>query len=214
MIWYKDNKKAPPISKQWTMPAFLPGNGKPESNKRPSFYETATVNESSDQRSRGKLLLERWRSIRSFHLLWLLVAPGSLLFLLLGIVLIEQGFGPVALWLFLPPAISWLPLAVLSYATRYRIYENRIDILTGIFSHRQESIWLYQISDAIFIQSPLDWITNTATIWVTFEADGNELGIRQLPLIGLGNIRFMQEFRDELCDITTQQRHDLKGWFM
>ncbi|MBX3000044.1 MAG: hypothetical protein KF893_16100 [Caldilineaceae bacterium] len=218
MIWHKDSDKDRSQKKQrnlheWTTPAYHVKNERLETNGA-SFYDITTNNQPPNKRSRGELLLERRRSIRSFHLPWLFVAPMSVILFLFAAVLVLQGAWQEAFLFLLLAIVVWLPLAILSYTTRYRIYENRIDILTGFFDYREESIWLFQIRDAVFARSRLDWVTNTASVLVTFEMDGNSAIMRKLPLIGLGNIRFMQEFRDELFDVAIQQRYLLKGWRM
>lgn len=53
--------------------------------------------------------------------------------------------------------------------TRYRIYERRIDITTGITSRITASVWLYEITDLSYVQPLSLLVVNTAGIALTTE---------------------------------------------
>jgi hypothetical protein len=114
--------------------------------------------------------------------------------------------GPTALMI-LVPAISILSIVVRSKTSRYRIYENRVDIDTGLIFKRSESIWLYEIEDTQLIRSPMNLITGDAKLYLRTSR-------ATFLMTGLGNYEFMNQRWEELRQRALVQRRLMKGPMM
>lgn len=178
--------------------------------------------ESQTHEWKGDLIYQARRSIGSYDAEWLWLMFFWLLAVLVAIWAFIMG-APAGVLVLLLPGCLWLNLVLKSCATRYYIYQNRIDFHTGLLSKHIHSVWFWQIKDIEYHCSFLDRLTGGSEIRILAAKATHEQveGIAEYRIIGLPSARpgwgankFMQELYHELFDAVVQKRRTMKNWFM
>ena len=147
---------------------------------------------------KGELLFSGKRRMRSF----------SGLFVLQLTALIATVFQPLCALVFL---LLWAILYMKSVATRYWIYERRIDIKTGVLLRQEHSIWIYEIDETWLTRSPLNLLTGDATVHIQATMTHKT---EHWEITGLGNHKFMKRLWEELRDAGLVERRAMKRWWI
>lgn len=120
----------------------------------------------------------------------------------------------------LSPFIIFFYILLAHISTEYRIFEYRIDIKSGVINRKESSIWLYEIEDAWLNRTPIDLITNNATLHLSASMEkrsgtGSKAGqIAQFSISGLGDYEFMHNFWTEIRDAALIERRGMKNWWV
>jgi hypothetical protein len=179
---------------------------------------------SGEQTFKGDLILATHRSFSSFTRDWIVLLAGLSVSIPVGI-LAAFTVGPQVAGLILAwPAYLWVRLLIKSRSTRYHIYQNRIDFVSGIISKRKKSLWLFDIRDVQYDCSAVGRITGGGmirilahTVVVSHPADTiDEFLIHTLPSPrkDWSTNKHMETFWDELWDAAIIKRRIMKNWFI
>jgi len=104
--------------------------------------------------------------------------------------------------------------------TRYKIYERRIDVATGVLSRRQTSTWLYEIDNVEFEQSPALTLSHNAAVVVYLppRPDAKPSRLRKdrskLRIIGFGRFRHQLALFGEIRDAALIERRAMRNWWV
>lgn len=116
--------------------------------------------------SSDKPVLVRRVSPRSFVVKY---AAGGLVSVLL--IWIALGFGVTRWWLLAASPLPLLVIAILNWAeragTEFRLYEDSVEVESGILSRRIENIQLFRVRDLSLAQSPIGRLLGYGDIAIT-----------------------------------------------
>ena len=164
-----------------------------------------------DRRIAGDLLYEGHRRMRSFSASFVLMV----LLILLGVAAIavgvSEGLGVVVLVPFALAAFLFLRLMISSIVTKFWFYEGRIDLHSGILFKKKTTLWLYQVDDTWLSRSPLNLLTNDATISIRAGHLETPRNIGVFKISGVGNARSMEWLWQELRDSAITERRAMKS---
>ena len=171
---------------------------------RPREGGTGPIEETSPDP--GQRILEGHRLFRTT--LPLSVLPvlvfAAILAKLASLGLGIPGFGVfIGALLLLSPVDAWLR----SRATRYVVWQRRLDLQQGIVFRKEHSVWTYEIENVEFSRG--FWLMLMRSGRITIEAKGQKHRI-----VGLGNHRFMRKLWNELRDAALVQRRGMKKWWI
>jgi len=170
----------------------------------------------------GELLLSRFRRMRSFSGHWLLTMLAFVAFVLVTVLGVAEDFEGDLPEAFVIAALAFLALAVSlwarSRATRFDVYERRIEFKTGLLFRKQVSVWVYQIEDAWLRRGPCNLITGDATVILrasgleSHSARPSQAGTFRIS--GLGDYSAMDAFWREVRDAALVERRQMKKWWV
>lgn len=111
----------------------------------------------------------------------------------------------VAAWSVLALAGVLVILALVgSRLTHYRIHDRRIDITEGVLRRRRNSVWLYEITDTVYVQPLPLLLVGSGRLSLKTDRGTQDL-------IGFASSRQMAALWEEIRDAVVVQRHEIKG---
>lgn len=160
--------------------------------------------------SPGELRIDTHRRVSSFTGMW------SLLFLsvLWCGYLYWQDAGLQSEIFLISVAVVvllFLGLSMRSRATVYRIYEGRIDVQKGVLFRKSDTVWMYDIEDVQYKQSPLESLTRNATITVDTARGATAGKPERITLRGIDNASAVRELWEWIRDRAVVERRAMKG---
>lgn len=97
--------------------------------------------------------------------------------------------------------------------TRYTVRERRVDIAKGVLFRSERYVWLYDVNDIQFSQSPLLLLAGTGNL--TLMVDEANASPKTAPtLLGFGGTRFLRGLAEELQPIVLRERRAMKKQFV
>lgn len=115
-------------------------------------------------------------------------------------------------WTILGVSAVLVGSALLSSAlTRYVVRERRIEIERGVLVRTRRPVWLYDINDLEYTQTPIHLLAGTAR--VTLHVDDNNEKRRSPELVGFGSASFLRELIEDLQPMVLRERRAMKKQF-
>ena len=111
-------------------------------------------------------------------------------------------------------AVAFLGAALISsWRTTYTVRERRIEIAKGVLFRNERSVWLYDINDIQFAQSPLLLLAGTGKL--TLMVDESNASSKTAPtIIGFRGAGFMRQLGEELQPMVLRERRAMKKQFV
>jgi tetratricopeptide (TPR) repeat protein len=104
-----------------------------------------------------------------------------------------------------------LAAALSSALTHYTVRERRIDIHRGVLFRSRRPVWLYDVNDIEFEQSPVLMLAGTAK--VTLHVDEPNQKRRPPVVVGFGSASFLHRLVEELQPRILRERRAMKKQF-
>jgi uncharacterized membrane protein YdbT with pleckstrin-like domain len=120
--------------------------------------------------------------------------------------ILDAAFAIVAVGLVVVAVLMVLQAVGSFLFTRYRIYERRVDIESGVVKRGINSIWMYEVVDVSYQQPLFLLLTGTAQILLQ-----TERGKKPFRITGVAGPKEMREMWDIFRNATLAQRRDMKG---
>lgn len=153
---------------------------------------------------------------RSRHL-----APAALVATLFGLVVgcvgtgNDSDYGEVQLWVGVAVLvyawIAWIAVSLQSKMNTFDFYERRMDLHRGVLNRSMLVIWYYDIFQVSFVRTPMTYLTNTASLRVTYY-EGT--ATRTVTLDGIGDPTEVRQLYEKLQPLVVLERRGMKKILM
>ncbi|WP_422343180.1 tetratricopeptide repeat protein [Parasphingorhabdus sp.] len=108
---------------------------------------------------------------------------------------------------YLVPTLIFIDLIFRSIATKYKIYQKRIDVRYGYLMRKEYSIWTFEIESVEFRRNL--WLILSNSGQILMKAKGIETTID-----GIGRAKFMRQLWSEMRDAALVDRRSMKKWWI
>jgi hypothetical protein len=95
--------------------------------------------------------------------------------------------------------------------TRYVVRTRRIDIERGVLVRTRRSVWLYDVNDLEYTQTPVQLLAGSAQL--TLHVDEPNEKRRSPSLVGFGPAAFLVQLSEELQPMVLRERRAMKKQF-
>lgn len=179
---------------------------------------------SASQTVKGDLILGTQRSFSSYTSDWVALIVSITVGALVALGMAAAGAPIISLLVLMWPICLFFRLLLQTKAVRYRIYQNRIDFVTGLISKKVTPLWLFEIRKVTYDCDPWDRITGGGKIRILAmdmlpshsQETLVEYVIEAIPSQrkGWSTNRFMEELHEELVEAAIVKRRSMKNWFI
>jgi len=103
-------------------------------------------------------------------------------------------------------------LVVLAQSLMYTVafHQRGFEVASGVLHRRKQFIWYYQITEEpMYVRTPIMFLTNTASLQVTYNHTAN--AVREMELSGIGSPREVEQIRAYLETRRLAERSPMRG---
>jgi hypothetical protein len=103
-------------------------------------------------------------------------------------------------------------LVVLAQSLMYTVafHQRGFEVASGVLHRRKQFIWYYQITEEpMYVRTPIMFLTNTASLQVTYNHTAN--AAREMELSGIGSPREVEQIRAYLETRRLAERSPMRG---